>query len=836
MVHLPAMLAVSGVGVIALGVLVVGRDGRFPRVGWLPLALLGVCAAIALQLVPLPPGALRLIAPETARVAELTLFDGSGSWRPITLDRPATAAELAKWLGWAAIAMVFQHRAATARGARQRLLLYVAITAGVVAAVGLGHFFAGEKRSLFGLYEFQAANPIRSTFGNRNHLAGFLNLGGLIALGLAAATERRWMRIAWAASFVACAAGTVLSASRGGFVGLVAGVVLVPALAFGSGRRRESEGWRSWLTLGAASALAGGVAVWIYLEFPRILTRIATILALDPENDEAKLEALSSGWRAAKAGGLAGIGKGAFETAGRLYQEKPFPGMWFTHVENEPVQALAELGFVVGGLLLVVIGVAWLGLAVRGRKSWAEAGAAAGCFALGLQSLVDFSLQHACGLAMIALLAAARKGRSRRSEETSAARAVDDELEVTPYAGHPVGARAAFGSRIPRPGLVLALSVAIIFTLGAAAAWPGLDEDGDRLVAKAEGAKDSAELEPLVHAALEKRPADHLPLDLMATRLLSEAEGPKRALPWINLLLTVQPHGPRGHLLAGEALARLGRNGQALLEYRTAARLGTQTMTRVVEIYPDSEAILEAAPSEAEPARQAAHALAKLQRSDDAIAVASRALELSPEDEGLLQALYWFETTAGRHEEALAHALRMRGLNPESDAAWANEARALAALGRKDEARARYAEGLERLRGSTSLVFGLAQLELAEKRPAEALEALSGLSVTVPVTTRVAYHELRARAFREQRAFLKARDELRLATRLAPDREGLRIALADVLLKLDRTSEAKSELDRLGDTPAARTARERLSRQADRDRAAKEAIEAERLERAASGN
>ncbi len=852
MAHLASALTVSALGWLALATLVTARGGRLPRMGSWPLALLALSAVIALQLVPLPPSWLAAIAPEHLRITGYSLGSSEG-WRPLTLDRPATAAELAKWLGWAGAAWVFQHRARTSEGARRRLLIYVALAAAAVAAIGLLHFAAGEKRSIFGLYEFRAANAMRSTFGNSNHLAGFLNLGGLLALGLAAAAKARWERLGWGAIFLGCAVGTFLSASRAGFVALLGGAALLAILGFGTARRRD--GWQSWLTLGGATAAATSLAVWIYFQFPRLLREIATLLDLDPASEEGKLEALSSGWRAALASWPTGIGKGAFETVGRIYQEKPFSGIWFTHVENEPVQAMAELGLPLGGLLALVVAGTWLGLAWRGRRSWAEAGAAAGVFALLLQNLADFSLQHASGLAAISLLAYAPRRRSRlrgddrtdlaqsrrdagrgEGEPRSAARAELAALDRDDRAV-PVRPRGDAGERLRRGaarwgGAGVAGVMGAGLVAGAIAAWPGLDADSERLFAAAE-LSSLDELARLVRAASEERPGDYLPVDLMATRLLSEEDGSRQALPWINRLLFLQPHGPRGHLLAGEAMAGLGRGRQALLEYRTAATLGLPTTDRVVARFSSREAILEGSPTEAGPARRAALDLARLDRRADGIAVAERALEAAPDEEGLIAALYTLHLGAGQPEEALAYASRRRALFSSSEGAWADEAATLSRLERKEEARTLYLAGLEALPGSPAIVFGLAQLELAGRDPDAALRALARLRTTLPRPTRASYHALRAQAFRAQRSLIKARDELRLASRLAPERAHLKIQLADVLLQLGRTEEAAKALAGLDDSPSVQAAHDRVERQAVRDRQAKAALEIERLERAA---
>lgn len=383
-------------------------------------------------------------------------------------------------------------------------------------------------------------------------------------------------------------------------------------------------------------------------------------------------------------------------------------------------------------------------------------------------------------------------------------------------------------------GAAVVASGAVLLTWGAIASWPGLDADGDRLLAIAKDAT-LPELKAAAAQASARRPGDYLPVDLVATRLLAEEGGAKEALTWINRLLFLQPFGPRGHLLAGEALAQLGNGRQALLEYRQAASLGTPTVAEVVARFPSAEAILLATPVEPGPARVAAQKLAALGRRADGIAVATRALEKAPDDEGLLGALFWLQIGEGQLDDALALAGKRRALYPDSEQAWADEASTLSRLKRDDEARALYEEGLRRLPGAPPLVFGLAQLDLREKHPDQALATLGRLRLAIPSGTRASYHGLRAQAFRDQRSLIKARDELRLAVRLAPDRDWLRIQLTDVLLALGRTDEAAAEAAKLGEGAAAAAARDRVAKQTARDTESKGALERERLERAARG-
>lgn len=777
MVHLPVVLAISGLAWLALGLLVIARGPKPLRIGWFGAALLGLAFATALHLVPLPFGLVRLLSPETARINEIALGPAPGP-RPLSLDLPATWTALVKALGMAAAAVVLQHRSTTSSRARRRVRLYVVATTTAVVLLGLFHFALAERQTFLGLYTFRSSHHFRTSFGNANHLAGFLSLGGLVALGMAVHARSWKSRVLGLTTFLGAGAGVVLSASRGGFLALLAGLFVFGTLAWIQRTRGKEESWRSWLTFGAATALATCLAVWIYVEFPRILREIETLLSIAPENEAGKVEAARTAWEAAKVHWLTGIGRGAFESAGTHYQTRPFPNVWFTHAENEALQALAELGFPLGGALVLCFALGWIGVVRLGLRSLGEAGVAAGTFALALQNLVDFGLQGASGLAFAVLLAA------------PAAK----PLALSPWLGR---AAAALG--------------AVLIAVGSVVAWPGLEEENRRLVeARVRG---TGELAARVENALRRRPADWVPVDRMATHLLYEEDDPAQALHWINKQLLLYPQGGRGHELAGVALARLGRDRQARRSFQAAAERGVPTIEHVLEFTDEPQALLQAIPRDPERAGHAIQRLLRRGHAEVALEAARRGLERHPDSPPLLRALYAVQLGRRDFEQALEVAQRLRRVEGDSPLARAREAEALVRLKRFDEARDTYARALDEVGADFRLVLGWASLELDQKRPARALEVLERLPITTDEGLRRRYHVLRARAFRDDGSLVRARDEYRLALKLDPDSESLRIALADVLGELAEFSEASRILEPLDpERPPVRAAISRLER------------------------
>src|SRR5262249_34216214 len=168
---------------------------------------------------------------------------------------------------------------------------------------------------------------------------------------------------------------------------------------------------------------------------------------------------------------------------------------------------------------------------------------------------------------------------------------------------------------------------------------PTLQADTANLGAMSARSASLAEVEPAALGAMSRRPADYFPCEVAASAALRTPGEAGRAIFWANRDLSLYPHSREAHRIAGEALARVGRRAQALLELRTAAELNTLTVDQVLRLYPkDRAALLQGIPVESEPARAAAWRLIALHRPEDAQSVASRSLEQAPGDAGLLEA------------------------------------------------------------------------------------------------------------------------------------------------------------------------------------------------------
>ena len=226
--------------VILLGVALsrqfLSEQVAIPR-GWSFVVL--ALALFALQLVPLPEGIVRALAPAVAEIrAPLTSELALDGWQPPSIEPFRTAWSLLLLVSLAAgyyLASRFSQRSAE----RERLT-------GVIVVLGLAlSFFAVYQRAkwgtvLYGRFPTPSATPF-GPFVNHNHFAGFVEASGLLALGAALGSARRHGSLALLLGGAAAMMGIahVLSHSRGGFLAAGAGLVTLALLSYGRERRGQ---------------------------------------------------------------------------------------------------------------------------------------------------------------------------------------------------------------------------------------------------------------------------------------------------------------------------------------------------------------------------------------------------------------------------------------------------------------------------------------------------------------------------------------------------------------------------------------------------------------------
>jgi O-antigen ligase len=423
-----------GLGILALaaalacGATAAVRGGPGPAE--MPVrALVALLLVGAFQLVPLP-SLLHRLAPGSraawhpAEPAALAVL-GAGP-HPISLDPDATRS----WLGFCAGLVALCVLAAGA-GARPLKRAAVAAVAGTLAVA----LYGVVARSLFGPLLFGSiAVPTISPFGpfvSKNHFAGYVEMGALLALGLAVgladregaggrlswtASPRAWRVLAAAAASLAMAASVLASFSRGGALSVVAGF-LAFAAARAWIRRRRGRGGRPVVTWTIGAVL---LATALALALPRAAHERLGSLAAGPQEGAVsfRVRTWSDAGRMAAASPWLGHGLGAFATAFPRYKRGDGE-LRVEHAENDYLEMLAEAGVLGLGLSLFVV-------AASARRILAGLlrqedrlmrglglGALSGMIALLVHSAFDFNLRIPANATLFSLLAALAFGASR---------------------------------------------------------------------------------------------------------------------------------------------------------------------------------------------------------------------------------------------------------------------------------------------------------------------------------------------------------------------------------------------------------------------------------------
>lgn len=305
------------------------------------------------------------------------------------------------------------------------LLLLAALGQVVVAAIQFsepGYFwplpwFSEQIRSWYCKPEATYARG-HGIYLNANHLAWFLNGMTFLALGMACLGRSKvWMKIVLAYVAAVCVAGTVLTLSRGGMVGLGAGLVVflfLSLVALGIGARDR----RLVILLVTLAILTAGLGGGYYL-FSQSMTAQARMTKI--MEDTYRTNLWPAALRQAQLEPLTGTGAGTFTRLSRQLRDYSSDSD-DTFAHNDWAQTMADFGYI--GLVLIAAALLFNWLAgyhgfvdaLRQRMSVASRpqsnsaafgiGALSALAAFAAHSFFDFNMQIPAN----ALLAAACAG------------------------------------------------------------------------------------------------------------------------------------------------------------------------------------------------------------------------------------------------------------------------------------------------------------------------------------------------------------------------------------------------------------------------------------------
>jgi len=414
----PLIVALGMVTLASLGIRSERTSAPVPK--GLAIAFAAFLAAGLLQVVPLPFSVLAAVSPESVNaISQLYLGFFAA---PERLHAVSIAPELT-WVGLAlfasnALLVLACVRLFSLIGAR-RSAEGLAMLGVAVALTGIvqSRLYNGKIYGFWTTYE--GGNPF-GPFVNRNHFAGWMLMVLPLTLGVLSAGMARGLRgvkpnwhdrMLWMASSdasklilliaasIVMALSLVMTMSRSGILAL--GVVVVVTGAFAA---RRQAGSRRIVAVAYLLVLVIGITSWVGTNV--IATRFR-------QSSWTEFAARQGAWTDARDVALkfpvAGTGLNTYDVAMLLYQRHD-RARHYSQAHNDFLEVAAE-----GGLLLTVPAAACLLCLVAGIRRrfqeetsestyWLRVGAVVALAAIGLQELVDFSLQMPGNAALFAVL------------------------------------------------------------------------------------------------------------------------------------------------------------------------------------------------------------------------------------------------------------------------------------------------------------------------------------------------------------------------------------------------------------------------------------------------
>lgn len=759
-----------GSGALVLWVIGASKDHR----RWGPNLLLLLPAAtlvVALaQLVPLPQGLLAALSPPGAELRDFALVPlGLDRWRPVTMDAPSTARALARVIGLGSMALVALELGRQAL-VRRRLLVVLALSGVSIAVCGFGHLLANVD-ALFGVHHFYATLPLLTPFGNTNHLAAWLTLCGTVALGLALDAKSRDSAIGWVAAAFACGVAVFLSYSRGGIGSFVAtwGLVGAAVLARKGGGIRSVMPW---------VAIAATVAFAALLSFEQLLARADTIGSVEKLR-ATKVELWPMLARGALQYWPLGLGLGAFELGFARFQDQQFD-VTFTHPENLPLQWASEVGFPVATALAAAVVVLF---ARARRRTWdlpLERTAMIAVAGVLLHDVFDFSLE----LNAVAVGVAVTSG-------------------LVCAVGRESGGRVA----VRRAGPVAVVLLCAVAVVGATAGLPS-HPAAEKALANAMTSGQTVEfVRARAVAAIDRHPADWVLYAGVGSDMARRGQ-PREALAWINRLLFLRPSDALAHVAAGQALVRLGKPLQALVEFKSAWALGDSASLELGVSVAAKENALDRVLLETRGHLSSIYRLLRVRGRDaDAVRLLDAAEEAPLSDAvraelRVLRVQHAAET--GDAGEALSRWAELPDAERQAAELVLVRVQALRKLGRVDEAAAELERLCNREPTNTGAAFLLAELLEGERQLTAARQVLGRIrSLASSQEVRARTFQLEAQTWMKEERWPRALDALQTASRIEPARADLHYRLAEVYERMGSLHSALDEVrrGRLLDTP-----------------------------------
>lgn len=741
-----------------------GAAKNHRRWGWHPVLLLPALVTVIamVQLIPLPPAVLGVLSPPAAELREYSLVPlGLTQWRPVTMDVPSTLRGLGRALSLGMLLFVATELSRLA-GVRRRLFMVLALSVTATAVCGFVHLLAGLD-ALIGVVHFGGNVPFITPFGNTNHLAAWLLLGGTVALGLSLDSLTRDEALGWGMCAATCGVAVFLSYSRGGAASFIFTWLLVGAAALAS-KAGSVRKVLPWVLIGATILGAG------LLAFDDLIDRADSLASVEKFGSTkiALWPMLTNGvgqfpWL--------GMGVGAFELGFSRFHDHDLT-VTFTHPENILMQAVADLG-VPGALLLGALAAwsSWI-LWRRVRGTALERTAFLGLIGLVVHDVFDFSLElnavPAAAAIVLGLVASLDEERGREA----------------------VRAR----------GMFIAVGVSAVAFLSVALGLPHHLVAETKLADAIREKRPPAEVRARGLELINRHPSDWVLYAQLAADVSGRSD-PREALAWVNRLLFLRPRDARAHVAAARALIRLQAPMQALAELKLAWLYGDPNTLELglsmAEKQGDWGRVLLDRPGHLE---LAWGVLMQRGRPADARTLLQAALDFPPsqavgEEAALLMVRH--DAARGDPAEALRALDALPGVVKSRPDLSVARADLLMKLGRSEEAITELEGTLNREPQNVTVGFRLADLLSSLKQNNAAKDVLQRIRPFAGTgALRSAVFQREAQLWLSEEKYPRALEALQTASRIEPARADLHYQLADLFERMGSLHSALDEIQR----------------------------------------
>ena len=288
---------------------------------------------------------------------------------------PIAATALGLFLGWATLSAGWAEDPSAAIGSATRYALNMVLFLIVFTAVrderDLGHILMGFLLgSLFAVgYAMVAPSAedpgrLATDAHDPNELAAALISGAALAIGAAVLYRRKpALRLLACFTAVACAAGILLTASRGGLVAVTVALLFAIIVA---GR------WRAPVAIATAGIAVAGVIYFAGFAPPEVQERITEPARGQARLQEGRTTIWQVAWRSVEDNPVQGLGSANFAVSSKHYLFEPGTLARTDQIIDEPkvahnsyLEILAELGivgaFLFGFVVLFSVGSALVG-------------------------------------------------------------------------------------------------------------------------------------------------------------------------------------------------------------------------------------------------------------------------------------------------------------------------------------------------------------------------------------------------------------------------------------------------------------------------------------------